>query len=181
MRQERWDAKVDPPCTPAPPRCKTPWPNCGHWHCSAARPRSAVGQTSLCANTINAPNSNLICQASLTSSILSIAFINSSAHAHAHGHLDRVSCHASATRGSSRVARKSSGRRYCAGILCSSCACMQEQRICTVPDNLHREPLHMPLRCAELQGCPSVSTVCDCLLWCSAGLEATVVVESWCS
>lgn len=24
VRQERWDAKVDPPCTPAPPRCKTP-------------------------------------------------------------------------------------------------------------------------------------------------------------
>jgi hypothetical protein len=68
VRQERWDAKVDPHAHPLRQDAKHHGQTAG----TAARldQVSAVGQNSLCASTINAPNQNLICQASLTSSIL---------------------------------------------------------------------------------------------------------------
>jgi hypothetical protein len=121
VRQERWDGQSGPPMhTMHRHPLKTPWPNCGH--CSAARPRSAVGQNSLCASNINAPK---LSSNHLPSEPRVVHPSINSAHAHAHACLDRVSRHAPAAGGSSRVALDATAAlvdRYCAGIRRSSCA-----------------------------------------------------------
>ena len=47
---------------------------------------------------------------------------------------------------------------------------------CSRQPALHREPLHMPLRCAELQGCPSVCLRLLAVVQCCVYVRQSVVV-----
>jgi hypothetical protein len=111
-----------PKWTPHAHHAQTPAQNTMAKLWALQRGSTAVGQNSLCASNINAPK---LSSNHLPSEPRVVHPSINSAHAHAHACLDRVSRHAPAAGGSSRVALDATAAlvdRYCAGIRRSSCA-----------------------------------------------------------